>query len=347
MSKLLHRSLKRFIIYSGLVLVCSIPVYYITISFLWQYEMDEHNIILTDEALREDRFLIVGAVTLLTVIFFALLMAGFILLNRKISHQLWQPFYKSLGQIRNFHIHHQRTLSFESSDIEEFSELNQSLAKLIAGNITAYDQQKEFADNASHELQTPLSIIQSKLDLLLQSKPLSDEQYHIIEDAHRALARVTRINKNLLLLTNIENSQFMDRETLDFSGLIENSISQFNNFITNKNLLLEDAIQPQVFIEGNKILIEILVNNLLTNAIRHTAENTSIKISLTPHLLSISNPGPVALRQEQIFRRFATASSLSPGTGLGLAIVKQISNRYGWNINYSFSDGLHTFQLLY
>lgn len=347
MTKLLHRSLKRFIIYSGLVLICSIPVYYIIISLLWQYEMDEHNIILTDEALREDRFLIIGAVTLLTVLFFVLLMAGFLLLNRRISHQLWQPFYKSLRQIRNFHIHHQRTLSFEHSDIEEFSELNQSLAKLIAGNIAAYDQQKEFADNASHELQTPLSIIQSKLDLLLQSKPLSDEQYSIIEDANRALARVTRINKNLLLLTKIENSQFMDQEQLDLSELLENSVSLFNGFLTDRKLRLETTIAPQIFIRGNKILIEILLNNLITNAIRHTAVDGFIKISLTQQQFTITNPGPTALRQEQIFRRFASTSSLSPGTGLGLAIVQQISKRYDWRIDYSYTNGLHTFCLTF
>src|SRR5690349_15813406 len=150
MSKLLNRSLKKFMIYAAVVLACSIPVYYVAISRLWQYELDEHNIMLTPEAGREDSFLIIGAVTLLTVLFFILLLGGFILLNRSISKQLWQPFYSSLTRIRNFDLNKQRAIAFEPTSIAEFAELNQSLDRLIAGNIAAYTQQKEFADNASH-----------------------------------------------------------------------------------------------------------------------------------------------------------------------------------------------------
>lgn len=347
MSKLLNRTMKRFMVYAGLVLVVSIPVYYYMINLLWRHELNEHHIELTAAAGREDRYLIIGIVTGLTMLFFLLLMTGFILMNRRISRRLWQPFYSSLAHIKSFNLDQQQSVSFEPTDIEEFSELNKSLEKLIAGNITVYNQQKEFADNASHELQTPLAIIQSKLDLLLQTKLLTDEQYDLIEEANKALARVTRINKNLLLLTKIENSQFMDRETIDLSGLMESTLLIFSNFSENKQLQIQTDITRDVTVEGNKILIEILLNNLITNAIRYTPENNIIEIVLTPEGLLIANPGTTGLQQEQVFKRFGSMSSATPGTGLGLSLVKQICSRYHWKTAYTFKNEQHVFSVTF
>src|SRR6478735_6126134 len=317
MKKLLNRSLKNFLIYAGIVLALSIPIYYGAISMLWHYEIKEHKIILTPEAGREDTYLILGAVTLLTVFFFALILIGFVLINRRVSNRLWQPFYRSLGQIKNFDLNSQDTMSFESTDIAEFSELNQSLDKLIAGNIAAYNQQKEFADNASHELQTPLAIVQSKLEMLLQSRSLTDSQYDTIEDAVKALTRVNRINNNLLLLTRIENSQFMEKEAIDLSELLHNSIALFSNFSENKQIVLQTNILPGLVVEGNKTPVEILLHNLLTNAIRHSSEGASACITLLADKLVIANTGSMPLEKDQLFKRFAAASSQTPGTGLG------------------------------
>jgi two-component system, OmpR family, sensor kinase len=347
MSKLLNRTMKRFMVYAGLVLVVSIPVYYYMINMLWQHELNEHHIELTAAAGLEDSYLIIIIVTLLTMLFFILLMAGFILLNRRISKRLWQPFYRSLAKIKSFNLDKQQTVTFEDTDIDEFSELNQSLGKLIAGNIAVYNQQKEFADNASHELQTPLAIIQSKLDLLLQTKLLTGEQYDLIEDANKALSRVTRINKNLLLLAKIENSQFMDKEIIDLSALLENTLVIFSNFSENKNLLLDTRITPGITIEGNKILVEILLNNLITNAIRYTLNDNTIQITLTDKSISIANPGTTSLQQEHLFKRFGTTSSEIPGTGLGLSLVNQICSRYNWKTDYIFNKMQHIFSVTF
>jgi len=345
MKKLLNKSLKQFIVYAGLVLAISIPVYYFAISELWQYEMDEHNIILTPEADREDKFLIIGAVTLLTVIFFALLLGVLIWVNRRVSRKLWQPFYISLGKIKAFDLSRQKIISFGKTEIAEFTELNESLDKLIAGNIAAYTQQKEFAENASHELQTPLSIIQSKLELLIQSKTLQTEHYVVIEEALQALSRVSRINKNLLLLTKIENSQYMEKERIDLSGLICEDLPMFAQFSEDKQLQVSTDIVPGVAVEGNKILVEILVLNLFTNAIRHSPFGGVLSISLDSNKMEFINTGISALKADQLFKRFASASSQTPGTGLGLSLVKQICNRYGWQVSYDHVDRQHVFSV--
>lgn len=345
MSKLLNLSLKKMILFAAIVLVCSIPVYYVIFTKLWQFELDEHNIILTDEAGREDSYLIIVILTGLTVLFLVLLMIGFILLNRSISKRLWKPFYHSLEKIQHFDLNQPEKPTFATTNIDEFTALNQSLDKLITGSIAAYNQQKEFADNASHELQTPLAIVQSKLELLMQNQSLTTEQYAIIEETLKALSRVTRINKNLLLLTKIENSQYMDRATIDLSELLEESVSNFLPFAQSKELEIATTIAPGITLEGNRILVEIVLNNLITNAIRYCAPQGTISVELARGKLVIANSGTTMLRQEQLFKRFGTTSSMTPGTGLGLALVKQISQRYGWEVLYRFEQNRHYFTL--
>jgi signal transduction histidine kinase len=341
MNKLLNTSLKRFTIYAGIVLAGSIPVYYLAISGLWQYELDEHHIILTAEAGREDTFIILGAITLLTVFFFALILGGFVWLNRRISTQLWQPFYQTLEQVKAFDLNSNATVEFQSGSIIEFEELNNSINKLLASNIATFRQQKEFTENASHELQTPLSIVQSKLDLLLQDGDLSASQSQIIEQTNYALSRVSRINKNLLLLSKIENNQFMEQQQIS----VAESITEIMDLLAD---LLEGRIIKSVFnseciVEGNRMLVEIMLTNLLMNSLRHTNKGVTIFISLTDAKLVIANPGTYQLDSLRLFKRFTAASDQTLGSGLGLSIVKEICRRYGWEVTYNFIDNHHEF----
>lgn len=345
MTKLLNQSLKKIILCAGIVLVCSIPVYYFAISRLWRYELDEHNVMVTPEAGREDSFLIIGAVTLLSVLFFIVLLAALIFLNRYLSRRLWHPFYRSLEHIKSFSLERPSQIDFDKTGILEFDELNSSLNKLISANLAVYTQQKEFADNASHELQTPLAIVQSKLELLSQSKALDEEQFHLIEEAQAALLRAGRINKNLLLLTKIENSQYADKEMVDLAAVLQKQLVEYGTFFENKNLRIETDLSPGVLIEGNVMLIEILTGNLITNAVRYSPPNGIIHLDLKKEHLSISNSGTESLNTDQLFKRFGQASTSTPGTGLGLAIVKQISTRYGWDVSYDFNHNRHCFQV--
>lgn len=345
MSKLLNQSLRKFILYAGLVLACCIPVYYFAISRLWQSELGEHNIVLTPEAGREDKFLLIVAVTLLSVLFFILLIIGLVLVNKRLSKRMWKPFYTSLEKIKSFDLDRDSKIVFEKTDIMEFDELNGSLRKLIDTNLAVYNQQKEFADNASHELQTPLAVVQSKLELLSQSQTLSEEQYHLIEDALAALSRAGRINKNLLLLTKIENSQFADKQLIDIGSSLEEMIEQLRPFFENKQINCELDVQGDLTVEGNKSLVEILLSNLITNAIRYTDAGNKISIVVEPGGLRVENPGAASLRTGQLFKRFASASVSTAGTGLGLAIVKQICVRYNWKIAYQFNENRHIFRI--
>ena len=176
------------------------------------------------------------AIAVVTLLFFALLVIGFILLNRRIAKQIWRPFRNTLEKLKSFDLTTQQTVSFDKTDIEEFEELNQSLQKLIAKNISVYNQQKTFIENASHELQTPLAVLKSKLDLLLQNKNLTNEQSEIINAIELPLSRVSRINKNLLLLAKIENKQFSVVENIELTEVINETLELLIDYTTAKQI---------------------------------------------------------------------------------------------------------------
>lgn len=293
----------------------------------------------------EESYETILSITLVTMLFFVLLLLGFILINKKISAQLWQPFYDTLKKLRDFSLDKQSQLTFAKTNIAEFEELHLTLSKLLSANLSVYRSQKEFTENASHELQTPIAILQTKLDLLLQNQSLTEEQFHNIAEAHKALARATRINKNLLLLAKIENQQYTERHHIKLHEVIADHLALFADYLQDKGIRIQATMETAVEIEGNKILVDILVTNLLLNAIKYNVEGGEIGILLAPNLLSICNPGQTTLQVDQLYKRFSRVNAQTPGTGLGLAIVKEICTQHNWSIDYCFQNQAHCFSI--
>lgn len=308
-------------------------------------EINGQNYLLTVETNVEETEETVVAIAILTFLFFLILVVGFLILNRRLSVKLWQPFRNTLASLKTFNLNTQSNILFKKSNILEFEELNVALNKLIEHTVSVYNSQKEFTENASHELQTPLAIIKNKLDILLQKEALTDRQYQLIEDINKALTRVSRINKNLLLLAKIENHQFNDSETINLSELTPECIEQLQEHFANKDLNLKSSIDEDCVVTGNRILIEILINNLLLNSIRHNLLKGTVEVKLSKSGFIISNSGRTALEQEQLFKRFKKTSDESSGSGLGLAIVEQICKRHQWEIVYEFQQETHIFKI--
>jgi len=288
-----------------------------------------------------------AAIALVALFFSLLLVAGFLLLNKRLSERLWRPFRESLAKLKAFDLSGQTPISFPPSDTLEFEELNIAMGNLLEHSISVYKTQKEFTENASHEPQTPLAVIKNKLDNLLQKEPVTDRQYQIIEEINRTLTRAARINRNLLLLAKIENRQFDCGETVPFSLLARQCMGQSDEHAQHKNIAVRCRITPDIHIEGNKTLVEILINNLLINAIRHTEPNGRLELVLTEGKLSVSNSGTHPLNADMLFKRFAKSSSEEAGSGLGLAIVKEVCNRQNWRVEYRFSSGFHCFTVVF
>jgi len=424
MTKLLDKPLRAFTIYAFVVLLCSIPVYFFMVDFIWIHEVNAHNQIVaesTKKNLRElklsdaeaeegirlwnrlqpetrlvqtdrwrpdstynlyrknkyilekgyDRFQglvtcfemngkfysvtvesnveesyeTIAGITAITIAFFIILLFGFIKLNKRISARLWRPFYQTLEKIRVFDLNSQQTIDFEKNGIAEFDEMNTSINKLIASNVSVYRHQKEFIENAAHELQTPLAVVQSKIDLLFQNAEITGQQSELIGEIQNALSRVSRINKNLLLLAKIENHQFADTEELSMSELLHEILSLLSDFTEERSVKLR--IADELSLKSNRMLVEIMVTNLLMNAVRHTGPDAKIDIRLEGRTLTVANTGTAALKPEKLFKRFSSASSQTPGSGLGLSIVKEICTRYGWNVEYRYLDERHIFAVTF
>lgn len=306
-------------------------------------KIKDKNYVLVVETNIEETEETVVYIASITLVFFLILVIGFWLLNRRMSKTIWLPFQDTLKKLKSFKLNSDSSPDFLQTDIKEFAELNTTLDKLLQHNIHTYNNQKEFTENASHELQTPLAILKNKIDLLLQSDDLTEKQYLIAEEMNKALIRSSRINKNLLLLAKIENSQFDDSDEVKFDEILIQSLETLQQHVIEKNIILKKSIENSVVVKGNNSLVEVLINNLLINAIRHSAMNGSILVKLSSNQFQVSNTGELSLDPHLLFKRFSRISNHPNGSGLGLSIVSEICKIHHWNIQYTFNDNYHNF----
>ena len=274
------------------------------------------------------------------------LIAGMLWINQKVSRRLWQPFYIALKNMQSFELNKESNPAFKASTTDEFNDLNKAINNLFSRSTRLYQHQKEFTENASHEMQTPLAIFQSKLELLMQTTPISEEQAGLINALDETNRRLIKLNKSLLLLTKIENNQYQTTENISIAQLCQKLIHQFQPYAENKNIIIHTRFNDDITVDVNPTLIEILVGNLLTNAIRYNRDNGEILVTTENHSLIIENTGAfAALDPGRIFDRFHKQNGQEDSTGLGLAIVKNICTLYNYDVNYNFNNGWHFFTL--
>lgn len=276
---------------------------------------------------------------------YAAIIVTIIFTNTFLLKKVWKPFYLLLSQLKNFNLSSTPLFEPPKTKVEEFKNLNETIVTLLNKNIEVFNSQKQFIENASHELQTPLAISINKIELMLESNSLTEEQAETIADVINHLERLTRLNKSLLLLSKIENKQFKEDELVNFNELIKQQLKDFSEIVEFKNIKITCNEHGIFKHYGNNDLSMILMTNLLKNAIIHNVNGGEIDIDITSDTLSISNTGRAeALNHEKIFSRFYKSTEKKNSTGLGLAIVKTISDWYKLNIRYSF-NGKHTMTL--
>tara|TARA_R110001592_G_scaffold271284_1_gene537763 strand:+ start:810 stop:2093 length:1284 start_codon:yes stop_codon:yes gene_type:complete len=287
---------------------------------------------------------LVISIVVLFLILITLLLTGLFLITKKLSTNIWEPFYSLLQQIELFEIDKQTPLHFRESKIEEFNRLNQSIEKLINKNQIIYRSQREFVENAAHELQTPLAIFQSKIDNLLQRSDINREQSKLLDSLNNSVSRLNRLNKNLLLLSKIDSYQFSDVVTFSLKELIRKHLDFFKEQALSRNIEITTHFNDDIDLNANIVLTEILINNLFLNAIRHNIENGFIKVTLEKDKLVFSNTGETkTLSIDKLFTRFSKINSSQKGNGLGLAIIKKITDLNNWGIIYSNTTNIHQF----
>lgn len=289
---------------------------------------------------------ILKTIALLQFLLFVLMSASLLLINRNVEKNVWKPFYKMLEILKLYRIEKDSEIYLQQTKIAEMQSLNTSVADLVTRNKKQFLAQKEFTENASHELQTPLAIIQNKTELLLQTENLSEEQMKIIGQIYETNNRLSRLNKSMLLLSKLDNGQFQEREEIQLSRLAEMIIEEFKAFYPQKNLIFVENFKTQKTVSADENLVRTLLGNLISNAIKYAAPNSEIDVDLDERYFQISNVGkPQELDTNRLFKRFQKQNPDGSGNGLGLEISKKICEMYGWNLTYDFRNARHFFKI--
>ncbi|RED91787.1 sensor histidine kinase [Marinoscillum furvescens] len=273
---------------------------------------------------------------------FLLLLIVSLLLSFLASYFVFRPFQSTLSAIRSFSIKSSDTVKLPPSTTSEFKKLNQFADEMMAKARNDYSALKEFSENASHELQTPLSIARGKLELLMESEGLREDQMELISGAQHALTRLSKLGNSLSLLTKIENQEFSDFEQVDMTALASRMIDEFKELIKLKEIELEVDVSPGVNINGNQTLLELLIANLMNNAIRHNYSGGKLKVVLENAFIAISNTShSQQVNTSELFERFKKGTENPDSSGLGLSIVKKICEQHQFRVDYSISQEQH------
>lgn len=268
-----------------------------------------------------------------------------VLVIKIIIHRSSKPFYKLLDDLKKFELEKSTMIEFEKTNISEYAELNKSVEKLLEDNIRAFSEQKNFIENASHEIQTPLAVAIGKLELMMDNSQLNQKQMEEIHSVLNNLNRLKRLNSSLLLLSKIRNKQFQRNEEVNINTVLNESLDNLNDLIKHKEITVNiSREESDVIINMNRDLAFILVDNLLKNAVFHNIKSGKINIELGNQTLIISNNGAPMDKDIDIFERYRSISRDKESLGLGLSIVKSITEIYRFSINYLY-DKQHIIKL--
>ncbi len=290
---------------------------------------------------------LVEGVVILEVFLFGAFVLALTVMNNEISKQIWQPFYFALDKITHYKVDLAQSMKLPRTSIDEFDELSTAIEKMSLKIHDEFNILKEFSENASHEIQTPLAIVRNKLELLMQSD-LNKEQIELINSVSVAVLRLSKLNEALIILSKIENRQFHNIATVDVIEIIDSITNGLEELIMLKSISIEKHYNEPLSLQMNPFLCEILLENLIGNSIKHNLPGGKIIITLNSKWLSISNTGEIPeVSTNKLFQRFIKSNANSQSLGLGLSIVKGICETYSFDIRYSVEEGMHNMTIFF
>lgn len=274
------------------------------------------------------------------VLFFMIILSGFFV--NRINTSIWRPFYENLEVLKIFKVQDSTKLELKRSEIDEFEYLNKSIAGLTEKIKDDFNKQKEFSENTSHELQTPLAVIKAKVETLLQSNRLGNEEVGHLQSIITTLNRLVRLNNSLNLLNKIESIEYLRKSEYHLSDIVSKKIDEFHEIAETKKLAVTKNIERDISLLINGDLLDILISNLFSNAIKYNVNEGFINFRIDDDNLTIENSGPDPGKDTlKLFDRFEKGSYSSDSPGLGLTIVKRICEINNASITYTYSDNKH------
>jgi signal transduction histidine kinase len=293
------------------------------------------------KSLEETDFLVERVMLIIGMIILIFIFSIYFL-NRFLFNRIWYDFFETIEKLKAIDVDRLKDTQMNESYIEEFGILNTSLGKMFDKLSKDLYGLKEFSENMSHEIQTPLSIIKSNAEVLIQDESLSAEHFKNLSIIIDSCNRLIKISKSLLLITKIENKQFIEKQDIDIAPLVHEIMNHFEDYLSEKGITFENQLS-KFLIRFNTGLAETLLVNLIKNSVRHNISGGIIRISCEGSLLILSNSGREAdIDTKDIFNRFVKTPHKIESTGLGLAIVKKICDFNDLKISYSYQSSMHT-----
>ncbi len=293
-----------------------------------------------------DKNRLAGEVVRSLIFLYLVLLVSIILVNNLILKNTWRPFYRLLEHLKDFNLGKGSVFKPLKTGIKEFSVLDRTIGKMLERNDSIYRSQKQFIENASHEIQTPLAIGMNKLEMMADSEDLSGDHIQTIGQICQILERLSNLNKSLLLLSKIENKQYVEEEQVNFNEIFKEILGEFADYAAYRKVDMKFVEEGEWSHLMNRDLAGILVQNLLKNAIIHNHPEGELLITVSSSLFTIENtsdnPG---LPEEKLFERFNRDPGKKGSTGLGLAIVKAIADVSGLSVIYSY-NGRHIIKVV-
>ncbi len=282
--------------------------------------------------------------SLILIIPLSCLGISFRMITRHRVRLIRKQLYQIIQTLEDFDVDEPTDVQFDDSPFPLFNELNEYLIELIDRIRSNFQANKQFTQNASHELQTPLAIIKGNAELLLQSPNIKEKEMEAIGVVLQNVNRLAKLNGALILLSKIEHSRFADNAKISFIQTIETTLKNFKDIIRIQEITIEKNYEADFVQEMSETLAETLFNNLFQNAIRYNiVENGVIFITTNTKQCIISNPGKSPKSEPiNLFKRFKRESDIEESLGLGLSIVQSICEQSGLDINYTYKNNLHS-----
>lgn len=273
---------------------------------------------------------------------YAVLLLTILTVTALIFHYSMRPLYALLKWLDSYRPGQGVENLPTENRVIEFKKLTEAARSTIERAESYMERQKQFIGNASHELQTPLAVLGTRIEWMIDNTALTDEQFAELSKMRQSLHRLNRLNRTLLLISKIENAQFTDRSDVDIVELIRGEFEIYREIYSDKNIQCRIELPERHIIPMNESLATTMITNLIKNAYIHSPENAEIRISMERNSLVFANCGSEELDRERLFDRFYT-SGKNGSTGLGLSLVKSIAEYYRFGLSYEFLDGMHRF----
>ena len=335
---------KQLYSFSDTVLIAN-EKYMLYRKLAFSYSQNEQDYKVSILLSQSESDLLIMKIAIMNVGFAMLFFLIMFFVNRQSIKSALGVFYSTIRKLEDFEVSQSATLSLDTAEIEEVKKLNQVFEKMSAQIRQDFISQKEYTENVSHELQTPLAIISSKADELMQADNLSKEQMEQLALLLETTTRLSKINQALIFLTKIDNRFYTEGSTFAINDLLKEKLTMFSELIASKNIVLKLDVLDTTHVYMDKYLADTLLMNLIKNALLHNQPGGELSIKLANNRLSISNSGkPLTFDETDIFKRFIRSEHNKKSLGIGLSVVKSICELYDFSLHYNY-DGMHHFSI--